>query len=565
MGVSYKDLLGFVQHSAPTWRKTQHVNMALLLDALLQRPALCLSEIARAYPCASQPLHGRLKRLGRFVGNRNLDEGVLFVRWLKLSYRFGDDPPNQEDGRTILPVLLDTTYFDPFAMLVATVPCGSRGLPVALTTYHRTELKACFPPESARPRPNEDLLPPRPVRGRRNPPAASIPTLFLSQNHIEEELIDYVFSLASSALRPVLVADRGFARASLFQRLRTQDRDFVIRFDAQTHIGLPSPLAPDRPTQGEPSAVVGLRPGQRIWCPEAWYGKEDQVPISLLAVWDVGQKEPWYLASCLQSPDDIEIMYRWRMRLECTNRDEKTGVLLRESGDHHALKNLLHVHRLMLALALAEWLCALTGLQAWQDLPGSQNADPSLTSGNTPLPETVSLADSEPALPVVILSNQAVGVPPQEGSPEPSTVVASPSSQGQPSAWAEEPIKSPMPARQPSMADTPLAECALGAPEPTVATTPLNQGTEDEGPASPPPVIPHRGETPKLPKWMRPFAARGHLSYVRLGLEVLRSAGFGHILPRLVRWLADYLSFCTPSWRPYQIRYRLKNWWADTS
>lgn len=565
MGVSYTHLLGFVQHLAPTWRKTQHVNMALLLNALLQRPSLCLSELARAYPAPTQNLHGRLKRQGRFLDNRHLDEGALFVRWMKLSYRFGADPPNCDGGRTILPFLLDTTYFDPFALLLATVPCGSRGLPVALTTYHRTELNACFPPASTRPRPNDDPLPPRPSRGRRNRPAASVPTLFLSQNQIEEELIDYVFSLASCALRVVLVADRGFARASLFRRQQAQDRDFVIRMDAETHIGLPSPLAPDRPVQGIPSAVLGLRPGQRIWCPEAWYGKEDQVPISLLGIWDVGQKEPWYLASTLRSSDDIEILYRWRMRLECTNRDEKTGVLLRESGDHHSLKNLLHVHRLMLALAMAEWLCALTGLQAWQDLPDSQDVDASLPSGNIPLPETTSLADSEPALPAVILSNQAVGVAPQEVSPEPSTVVASPGGQEQPSAWAEEPIKSPMPVGQPTMADTPPVECASGARGPTVPATPFNQGLKDEGPASPPPVIPHRGETPKLPRWMRPFAARGHLSYVRLGLEVLRSVGFGHLLSRLVRWLADYLSFWTPSWRPYQIRYRLKNWWADTS
>ncbi len=43
--------------------------------------------------------------------------------------------------------------------------------------------------------------------------------------------------------------------------------------------------------------------------------------------------------------------------MECANRDEKTGVLLRESGDNHALKSLMHVHRLMLALAMGEWLC----------------------------------------------------------------------------------------------------------------------------------------------------------------------------------------------------------------
>lgn len=103
--------------------------------------------------------------------------------------------------------------------------------------------------------------------------------------------------------------------------------------------------------------MLGLRPGQRIWCPEAYYNKEDQVPISLLAVWDPDQKEPWYIATSLtfapfafvETPEQTETVYRWRMRLECANRDEKTGVTLREGGDQHALTSVLHLHRLLLA------------------------------------------------------------------------------------------------------------------------------------------------------------------------------------------------------------------------
>ncbi len=513
MGISYGAVLGFAQHLAPTWRKTQHVNLALLLAALLDRPALCLSDLARAYPSPSQPLHGRLKRLMRFLDNPHLDEGALFVRWLKLAYRLGDDLPTQDNERPILPVLPDTTYFEPFALLIATVPCGSRGLPVALTTYHRSELNACFPPQTCWPHPKDDPSPPLPRRSHRNPPAASISTAFLSQNYIEEELIDYVFSLMSDALRGVLVADRGFARASLLQRLHAQQRDFDIRMDAQTHIRIPSPLGDDRPAQGLPSDVLGLCPGQRLWYPEAWYGKEEQVPIKLLAVWDEGQKEPWYLASTLQRPEDIETLYRWRMRLECANRDEKTGVLLRESGDNHALKSLTHVHRLMLALAMGEWLCALTGLQAWKDLPVLQSED-------TPGRSTASLPQESTSV-----------SPYEQASAEPLT--------------PESPAVSVIP--------TTTSNGPKGSHE-----------MPEQGPSQPPPVLPHRGQIPKLPGWMKRFAARGHLSYVRIGLEVLRAVDLGHILRRLIRWLGSYLSTWTPSWRPYQVRYRQKHWWPNS-
>lgn len=166
MAASNSDLLGFIRRIAPTWRKTQHIKFALLSTALLERWILCLSELAHTCSSPIQPLHGRLKRLGRFLDNPNLDEGALFVCWFKLAYRFGDAPPNRDCGLAILPILPDTSYLEPFAMPVATVPCGGRRLPVALTTYHHKEPWACFPPEAAWPRPNDDPFPPRLCRGQ---------------------------------------------------------------------------------------------------------------------------------------------------------------------------------------------------------------------------------------------------------------------------------------------------------------------------------------------------------------------------------------------------------------
>ena len=146
MSAAYADLISYGQHLAPTWRKTQHEGFAQVLAALLERRTLCLTDLARAFPCPARPLHGRLKRLTRLLSNPRLDELALVVRWLKLSYHFSADAPTLTEGRPLLPVLVDTTSFEPFACLVASVPCGSRGLPIALTTYHRTTLDACFLP-----------------------------------------------------------------------------------------------------------------------------------------------------------------------------------------------------------------------------------------------------------------------------------------------------------------------------------------------------------------------------------------------------------------------------------
>jgi len=475
----YAPIYAFVQHLAPTWCTTQQATFAHLISALLERENLALSDLARAFPRPTQRLHGRLKRLERFLDNPRLDEAALFFRWLKLSYRFGEDAPTAAGEPPLVPLLLDTVYFEPFAMLVCTVPCGSRGLPVALTTYHRQALDACFAPRASWPdaaAPN----PPRPRRHRATRGKAQ-PAPFLSQNQIEEALVDYVFALLSPALVGVTVADRGFARAEFFRFHRDRRRAFVIRFDAQTSIRLPAPLAPGRPSAGLPADVLGLQPGERVWCPRAFYGKEDPVPLAVLAVWDPSQKEPWYLASTLAEAEQVEALYRWRMRLECANRDEKTGVILREGGDRLALTNIVHLHRLLLALCAAEWLCALVGLQARADLPRADSA----------------------------------------------------------------PLQPPPPVRT---LDELIAPALL-----------------DDGPAPPPEVVPHRGERPKPPAWLRRFVARGPLSYVRLGREVLRSPDLHVIVHRLIRWLAAYLWSWVPLWHPPQLRYRVRAWWADTS
>lgn len=470
MTLTYDDALTFVQNLAPTWVKPQQTMLAYLLCALEERPSLCPTELARALPDgphaqSRQTLHGRLKRLDRFLDNSRLDEPEIFLRWYRLAVHFSATVPT---APTLLPVLLDTTYFEPFAALIASVPCGGRALPIAFTTYHRRKLQACFPPAIRWPAPDAVLV--RPARRKQQPLQAASAEVrhWASQNHIEEQLLHYLWSFVTPNQNIVIVADRGFARASLFRWFLHYQRQFVIRFDGDTWLHLPNGAA------GAARELIPLQPGQQRWLPQALYGKDDQVPVAVLAIWDVGHKEPWYLASNLPAGQPIETSYRWRMRIEAGNRDEKSGVILREGGDDHQLTSLLHLQRLLLANLCLHWLAALTGLQAHHDLAQPQDVAP-----------TLELA------------------PPD-------------------------------------------------APDPDLLA---------HGPAQPPPVIPHRGPQPDLPGWMRRFAVRGWLSYVRLGLEVLRDHELTSLVRRTVRWLGIYLWTLTPLWRPSQQRYRRKHWW----
>ena len=53
----------------------------------------------------------------------------------------------------------------------------------------------------------------------------------------------------------------------------------------------------------------------------------------------------------------------------------------------------------------------------------------------------------------------------------------------------------------------------------------------------------------------------GSLSYVRLGMEVLRDKHLAPLVRRTVRWLGLYLWTLTPIWLPRHLRYRRKHWW----
>jgi hypothetical protein len=470
MPLAYDDAVTFVQNLAPTWLKPQQVMLAQLLCALQERPSLCPTELAGALPDgphaqSRQSLHGRLKRLNRFLDNPRLDEPEILLRWYRLAVHFSSAAPDSPD---LLPILLDTTYFEPFAALIASVPCGGRALPVAFTTYHRRRLQACFPPAVRWPAPESSIA--RPARRKHQPLLAASAEVhhWASQNHVEEQLLHYLWSLVTPGQNIGIVADRGFARAGLFRWYLDQERRFVIRFDGDTWLYLPDGR------MGATKQVVAIRPGERCWIAHASYGQEDKVPIAVLAVWDIGQKEPWYLATNLDNNRATETCYRWRMHIEAGNRDDKTGVILRQGGDRHKLTSVLHLHRLLLANFCLHWLAALTGLQACHDLAEPQTLAPALEQ-----------------------------VPP----------------------------------------DAPDSQLLV------------------HGPAQPPPVIPHRGPPVRLPPWMRRFAVRGALSYVRLSMEILRDRHLASLVCRTVRWLGLYLWTLTPLWSPRHLRYRRKHWW----
>ena len=316
----YLLLLSFIQELAPGWRATSHVNLALLASAIYQRRSLRLTDLARTYPVAAvrkvaQPKHGllhRVKRLVRFLRHPTLDVPVVQQRLVRLSSTACTVPDRW------LPLLVDLTYMTPFAILAASIPHGGRALPLAWRAFRRTLAgETC-----------------------------------LSQNQLIEDCLHALRATIAPGILPVVVADREFARAAFFRFLQRERCQFVIRVDAETWVG--------HPDYTGPMGQLGLRPGQSRWLPGAAYGKEERVPINLLAVWGRGHTEPWLLASDLDDPRLIAQFYRKRMKIEHGFRDWKHHLRLKGTVQ---VQTALHLERLLLGVIVLYWYLCLLGVR----------------------------------------------------------------------------------------------------------------------------------------------------------------------------------------------------------
>lgn len=317
----YPQLLLFIKEIAPSWRKTQLVNLTLLAQAFFHRRSLVLTELARCYPIPSQrkvehPKHGllhRVKRVWRFIRNPRLDQEALMLRLTRLSCSVSKSPG------LLLPILVDLTYFEPFAVLSANVPRDGRALPIAWRVFRRD------------------------LEGEGE----------LSQNLIIQRLIKGMLSRLVGAIQTVIVADREFASAAFFRFLKKQSTSFAIRVDAETHL-----LHPD---YSGPMGAMGLKPGsRRVWLEGALYGKEEREPVNLLAVWEVGQKEPWFIASDLDDPKLVERLYRKRMKIEHGYRDWKHHLRLKGTAKVESAGQLAG---LILGVVVLYWYLCLLGMR----------------------------------------------------------------------------------------------------------------------------------------------------------------------------------------------------------
>lgn len=319
---------------------TQATNLALLVSALLAKRTLCLSELARSYPrpvpdqrrvpAPKHDLLHRLKRLSRFLGNPRVDALAVQVALIPTTILALGRP-------RLLGLAIDWTYFDSsqptggrirYQVLRIAIPRRGRVLPLVQLAYDRDDLPA----------------------GR-------------SQNQLAEDVLAAVIRALPQGVRPVVLADRGFARATFLAWLQAHCLDYVVRIDKGTCI-----TAPDgrRWKLGEETMPLGdlrfhplVRYGLYHDRPRDLYTHlaltwrlppQPQRPRSTL----VKPEQPWYLATNLPTAAQAVAWYRQRFWIEDSFKDSKSRFRLK----HAQISSPERLARLLMALTIA--LCWLT-------------------------------------------------------------------------------------------------------------------------------------------------------------------------------------------------------------
>ena len=312
----YHRIATFLNYSLPQLRATRRTNLALLTVAILDRRALAISVLVRAWRVElPYSHHQRKKRLFRFLSNAGF--ATVAVQTALLG------PICQAAKlRGLTPIMIDWSDLGQ----------GRNGLFAAV----------CF-------------------RGRGLPLLSWVSTpeeLDPSQNRVEEFFIGRLLRHLPTTIRPLLLADRGFGRASLIRFVQQMPNhtgypvDYVIRLRGDVVV--------QRADFRGRLRDCPLRKGRILFWPQTLYRSDGAVVINLVLYWARGHREPWYLATSLTNPRQTVRMYRKRMQPEQYFKDGKQRFGLNRS----TVTTTQRLQRLLVGLLLACCLLILAGVRA---------------------------------------------------------------------------------------------------------------------------------------------------------------------------------------------------------
>lgn len=291
----------------PGQRITQIRNFVLLMIGIYKSRSVHLSKIAGKIPGQAKVL-STTRRLSRFLDNSavNVREWYdpIARQWLKAQIdRIGE-----------VRLIIDGTKVGfGHQLLMVAIAYRKRSIPIAWTWVNH-------------------------VRGH-------------STANKQLALLSYVRSLFPRKTLVILVGDTEFGPVAVIAQLKTWRWRYVLRQKTNTLIRFSKK---DKWFAFESHIQ---KPGQCIWLGHGYLTQKESCPTNLLLVWQVGEKEPWCLATNLPDLSTALNFYKRRMWIEEMFGDMKKHGFDLESTMLHTFQRL---SRLTLAIAfLYVWLISI--------------------------------------------------------------------------------------------------------------------------------------------------------------------------------------------------------------
>ena len=283
MQLSYTNVEQFIKPIFSHLGVHQLRNLTHMVYGIIHARCLECAEIARHIPTDTSHHHTK-RRIHDFLDNPRVDWDLLMCLWCKfvvviLLYGF----------RAYVPVIVDITWVKGEKYIVAAIPFVFRSIPIAFRRFTDEEIR----------------------KGT-------------SQNLIEN---DFFLWIRDTLLdyRVVIIADRGFRRASLLKFLRQIGLHYVIRVCGNVWVST------SKTARGKYSGVLGdmkLKIGETRYLRNVSYHKTLQLSINLVMrkrKAERGKKiEPWYIATDLSDLPKAIGLYEKRMWIEEMFRDFKS-------------------------------------------------------------------------------------------------------------------------------------------------------------------------------------------------------------------------------------------------
>ena len=163
-------------------------------------------------------------------------------------------------------------------------------------------------------------------------------------------LLMYVHGLIPSGSQVIVVGDAEFGDVEVQKLLNKWHWKYVLRQKGSYLVKRKGCRTLQR------LETLLSQPGQQVWLEDCHLTAKHLYRVNLLAYWQVGEEEPWLLATNLTNPQETLKAYRLRMWIEETFGDLKKNGFDLESTH---LRNFLRLSVLTLAVILLYvWLLA---------------------------------------------------------------------------------------------------------------------------------------------------------------------------------------------------------------